>query len=412
MQNSSISDANGRRKVVATLSQKRHYGMDWLRIGAFGILILYHVGMAFVSWPFEIKVTAPIDWIAIPMMFTNPWRLSLLFAISGYASAAVLSRSTGYGPFLRGRFSRLGIPLLFGMAVVVTPQPWVALVTQHGYANGFLHFLAFDYYRFQFIDGIAMPTWMHLWFVLYLLVYTLALAALLRLPASLRATIRALVERPLAGRWLLPLPIAFVFVVREVLPPGWIDTHGLFDDWSAHATYLPLFLFGVLLRGSAGLQVAVGRQWRYALAVGIVAYPAIAILEAAFPGATPLPDMVRLAYHGLRAVMLWTFVVGLIGMADRYWNHDHCWRTTLAEAVFPFYIIHQTIILVVGYWLLPTPTGPLIRFVILIAATALGCWLFYAIGRRLTLLRPLIGLKRQSRRASDTGKMPNSVSAS
>jgi glucan biosynthesis protein C len=66
----------------------RHYGMDWLRIGAFQILILYHVGMAFVPWDFSVKVTPPIDWAVIPMFLTNPWRLSLLFVVSGFASAA------------------------------------------------------------------------------------------------------------------------------------------------------------------------------------------------------------------------------------------------------------------------------------------------------------------------------------
>jgi len=68
----------------------------------------------------------------------------------------------------------------------------------------------------------------------------------------------------------------------------------------------------------------------------------------------------------------------------------------LAEAVFPFYIIHQTVIIVVGYWLLSTPTTGLERFLILVAATFAGCWAFYLIGRSIDPLRPLIGLKRRT----------------
>jgi len=67
----------------------------------------------------------------------------------------------------------------------------------------------------------------------------------------------------------------------------------------------------------------------------------------------------------------------------------------LAEAVFPFYIIHQTVIVVVGYWLLSTPTTGPERFLILVAATVAGCWVFYLIGRAIDPLRPLIGLKRR-----------------
>ena len=68
---------------------------------------------------------------------------------------------------------------------------------------------------------------------------------------------------------------------------------------------------------------------------------------------------------------------------------------TLAEAVFPFYIIHQTIIVLVGYGLLLAGVAALPSFAVLLAATVIGCWLFYAIGRSIGWLRPLIGLQKR-----------------
>ena len=65
------------------MTTTRHYGMDWLRIGAFGLLIFYHIGMYFVPWGWHVKIAAPIDWVQIPMMATNSWRLPLLFLVSG-----------------------------------------------------------------------------------------------------------------------------------------------------------------------------------------------------------------------------------------------------------------------------------------------------------------------------------------
>ncbi|HSX55060.1 MAG TPA: acyltransferase, partial [Sphingomonas sp.] len=65
---------------------ERHYGMDWLRVGAFGLLILYHIGMVFVPWGYHAKTAAPAEWVTVPMLFTSPWRLTLLFLVSGYAS--------------------------------------------------------------------------------------------------------------------------------------------------------------------------------------------------------------------------------------------------------------------------------------------------------------------------------------
>src|SRR3546814_10680062 len=84
-------------------------------------------------------------------------------------------------------------------------------------------------------------------------------------------------------------------------------------------------------------------------------------------------------------------------VADRFANRYQPGRAMLAESVFPFYIIHQTIIVLVGYWLLLGGVGPLASFLVLVAATIAGCWAFYLGGRRVGWLRPLIGLQRKAR---------------
>ena len=119
---------------------ERHYGMDWLRIGAFALLIFYHIGMVFVPWGFHIKTARPMDWVEIPMLLTNPWRLTLLFVVSGYASRALWLKSPSIRSFLGNRSARLLIPLVFGMAVIVPPQTWVELVGKHGYGQSYLWF--------------------------------------------------------------------------------------------------------------------------------------------------------------------------------------------------------------------------------------------------------------------------------
>jgi peptidoglycan/LPS O-acetylase OafA/YrhL len=65
----------------------------------------------------------------------------------------------------------------------------------------------------------------------------------------------------------------------------------------------------------------------------------------------------------------------------------------LAEAIFPFYLIHQTIIITVGYGLMGSGIGPLAGFLLLVSATMAGCWAFYLVGRDVRWLRPLIGLR-------------------
>lgn len=372
----------------------RHYGMDWLRIGAFQLLILYHVGMAFVPWDFQVKVAdPPIGWATMLMMLTSPWRLSLLFAVSGYASAALFARQkNGIGAFLTSRLARLGIPLLFGMAVLVTPQPWIWLITHHGYREDFGTFLIRDYFSFRSIDGVIVPTWMHLWFVAYLIGYTLLLCALLMLPERVRAAGRRAAELTLAGPLLLPVGIAFVYYARTSFDAGWEDNHLLLTDWSAHAHYLPMFLFGFLLRGSEPIRAAIARWWPLAAVVAVAGYGALAWFELRF-GSTIAPRRFWALHGWAQSGEAWGAMIALIGIADRWWNVDHRWRPMLAEAVFPFYLIHQTIIIVVGYWMTGSGIAPLPAFLLLVAATMAGCWAFYLAGREVRWLRPLIGLK-------------------
>src|SRR3546814_14640008 len=76
------------------------------------------------------------------------------------------------------------------MIVVIPVQPWIELVTQHGYAGTFLHFWAHDYFRFGTLEGIVLPTCQHLWFAVYLSVYPLlAVLLLLLVPESALARI-------------------------------------------------------------------------------------------------------------------------------------------------------------------------------------------------------------------------------
>ena len=129
--------------------------------------------------------------------------------------------------------------------------------------------------------------------------------------------------------------------------------------------------------------------------LAVAAYATIAWAMWAAPGDGPPPAGVITPFMIVRLVQGWATIVALVGIADRYGNRDHPKRAMLAEAVFPFYIIHQTIIVAVGWYLLRAGVSAMPSFLILVAATVIGCWLFYAIGRSIGWLRPLIGLQRK-----------------
>lgn len=375
--------------------QTRHYGMDWLRIGAFVLLIVYHVGYSFTPWGYQTPTRGVVAWAEIPLLGLSAWRLSLLFAISGYASAALLAKDAGStGLFFKSRLLRLGIPLLFGLIVVVPPQPYMGLVNS-GYEHNYLYYMLHDAFSFQKIRYEYVPRVMHLWFVIYLLAYTVALClALMVLPARVRAGIKRGTEWLFAGPALLPLGIAVIFLVRSELPYGWTDIHEVLVDRAAHLHYGFMFLFGFLLRGSEPLRLAIARQWKIAAVLAVAGFLWSAADSWLYPGNIPTPRALRLPLVFSKSVQSWATVIALFGIADRYWNYDHPWRATLAEAVFPVYIAHQTIMVLVMYRIRDWGMTALPEFLVLCAAVAGGSWLFYLIGREIGPLRPLIGLKR------------------
>ncbi|WP_298670466.1 acyltransferase family protein [uncultured Sphingomonas sp.] len=372
----------------------RHYGMDWLRIAAFALLILYHIGMVFVPWNFHVKSPNGEDWTRLPMMATNAWRLPLLFVVSGYATRALIRRSDGLGAFLANRSWRLLVPLAFGIAVIVPPQPWVELVTKRGYAHDFLYFWAYDYFRFGKLGGIVLPTWNHLWFIGYLWVYTLGLALLVAIVRG--EWLQRWFDRAFGGWGVIVIPMAWALAVHAWWFPMAGETHMLIDDTMAHFMYVPYFLFGFGLARSAPAMAALRRLWPVAAAIALAGFATVLLIEYSWPPDVPTPRWVLRPYGAAHALQQWGAIAALLGVADRWLNRDGPARTMLTEAVFPFYIIHQTIIVLVMFWLLPRGLSGPAQFAILVVATVAGCWAFYLGGRAMPFARPLIGLRPRS----------------
>ncbi|MEG3179151.1 acyltransferase [Sphingomonas sp. LT1P40] len=384
---------------------ERHYGMDWLRIGAFGLLILYHIGMVFVPWGYHVKTAAPADWVTVPMLFTSPWRLTLLFLVSGYASRALWMKSKGAGAFAGNRTWRLIVPLAFGIAVIVPPQSWVELVTKLGYRFDYLTFWFHHYWYFGKLGHLILPTWNHLWFVAYLWLYTLALIVIALLPGG--ATAQRVFDRVFAGTRVLWLPTAWLLLTQVVFFQRWSDSHDVINDGVAHLAYFPAFLFGFALAGAGSVMAWIARLWKPALAIGLAGYATTAAIDIAYTDDPPW--VVARIMLAARYIQCWMTIAALIGIAEVFLNRDHRLRPMLTEAVFPFYLIHQTIIVVAMYWLLKLSLPAPVEFVVLVPVTALGCWLFYRYGREVKLLRPLIGLRMERRDRPAPTPVPEAV---
>jgi len=376
---------------------QRHYGLDWLRIGAFGLLIVYHVALVFSTWDWVIKSPVTYPQLIVPMALLTPWRLPLLFAVSGFASRKLFDKTNSVGAFTESRNRRLLIPWAFAMLAIIPPEMWVRALEQ-GYPHGFLRFWMVDYWSLHPAYGKPFPSWEHLWFIVYLWAYTMMLAVLLLIPKWNAARVTRAADQLTKGLRILWIPILTLVVLKMsvlfVLP----EKQGLFTDWNAHLLYLPIFLFGFALGGETTLWPVIARVTRPAAQIAVAAGIVVTWIEVTYPGHEVPPHAIMALDRAARIAMAWGMILVLFQLATRFLNHDHKWRATLAEAVFPLYIAHHPAIVLIAWFTLPLHLDPFVEFALILAGTFAFATAFYLIGREFDLLRPLVGLApRKSR---------------
>jgi hypothetical protein len=396
-------------------SPDRRHDLDWIRVGAFLLLILYHVSMFYVPWDWHVKSSHEVEALEPIMQLTNPWRLTLLFLVSGAATrflADSLARDSRVGParLAGSRTLRLLPPLLFAMFVIVPPQSYYEIVEAVGrlapqpdaYRNAFT---ADFWVRYVTASGdwcgpdgcLVTPTWNHMWFVAYLLVYSLVLAGLLALSFARLLGLGGLLERGLKGWGLLIWPIVFLAAIRWGLAPRFDITHDLVSDWYNHALSFSAFLFGFLTARSEVLRQGFIRLRWPALILALAAWAAWAgyVWEYRAEGALPA-DALRRAMRLVYAADQWAFIVAILGFGAKHLNRGGPVLRYLTVGVFPFYIVHQTVIVVVGHHLaqLRLPLGA--EAGILIAVTFGLCLLAYEAARRLGWAGLLLGVRPQA----------------
>lgn len=367
----------------------RRYELDWLRVLVFGLLIFYHVGMFFVPWEFHIKNNVIYDELVWPMRFVNQWRLPILFVISGMGTFYALSTRSGWR-FAGERVTRLLIPLVFGMLVVVPPQVYFERLAKGQFIGGY-----FDFWpSLAFINGNL--TWNHLWFLPYLLIYSVFL-----IPVFLY--FRRHPDNPFF-RWLSRLTAKpfglFVFLVPIYLlytfvRPFFPVTHALTDDWFTFSNYLILFFFGFVLTGIDETFWPAARQNRRAhLYIALFTFTVYAFLHA-FVEHTVTMHFIRTVF---KVTYLWAAILTLFGYASTYLHKTNRFLTYSNEAVYPLYILHQTITITIGYYLMELDWGFWSKASIMVLGTfGISLFLYEFIIRRVVWFRPFFGLKSNQR---------------
>jgi hypothetical protein len=207
----------------------------------------------------------------------------------------------------------------------------------------------------------------------------------------------------IAGPFLLITPWLIMAALRLTLFPIFGESHDFREDWYLHPLYFGVFVFGFAIAKNETF-FARCMNWRWtALSIALACWVAIVIYFNTHPDGVDPPDWLRFIMRCVRELDAWCAIIAALGFAHRYLrNADGPARQLLTQAIFPFYLIHQTLIVVAGHYLDELQLPLWFEAPLLIGATALGCWLFFDLGRRVPLLRVWIGLPSKNKEVRAT----------
>lgn len=369
---------------MTTNKDERFFYIDSLRVIAILLMFIYHVNMIFVAeWDWHIKNTTHSN----VLMEINYWmaffRMPLLFFVSGFISCILLEKLSKQR-FVIERFNRLILPTLVWTFVLVAPQIYFERKLQGA---------EFNYWEFYgtFLEFNWWPEgnfhWLHLWFIPYLFVYNLVSIPLFHAIKKANATQPSTLTN---GR--LALFIAS-FVLLAVIPYTFLSviypvTYDLIYDYARHAQYFPFVLAGLLAYKFSAINSFLEANRAVFLRLAFLSIIAINVVR--WNGLEPknvwddwLNHPISYLFLMLLNINSWLWVLALLGYGKHYLNRGSPLLTYSNKAVYPFYILHQTVIVILGYYVVQTPDNDAFKYLFLL----MGCFLI-SIGTYHLYIRP------------------------
>jgi len=376
----------------------RRLDLDWIRVAAFGLLILYHVGLVYAPYDWHVHSRHTFEWMREGVLVTNPWRLTLLFLVSGAALRFMTLRRDA-GQVARARADRLIPPLVFGTLVLVPIQSWIEAMDKGTWSGSLTGWWWREFQPAGLIDGVPVN---HLWFVVYIAVYSGVAILLMTRPRVLARAEEGL-ARLLSGWRVLVVPVAYLITIRLSLFPLLGVTNILWHDWYNHALSLAAFVFGFLIVRREAVWRDLERYRWVGLGVALVALP-IMMLQTAHPGGGAFWGVPR---NVVFAIDQWAVISSILGFASLYLRRAESGVLRyLTDAVFTCYLAHQTILVAAVWWIRPFALPAAVEALSLATITVGGSLLVYEIVRRVPLIRPIWGLKPMQSKASAPSGVP------
>ncbi len=379
----------------SAMINSRRFDLDWLRIIAFGILIYFHTAIFFI--PGGIPMIQNRETSEVLQNFvsiSHQFRLALLFFISGVGVAFAKKRRSNR-EFLKERSRKLLIPLVVGILLVVPPMIYAEKLFLAEFTGSFIEF-----YPHFFTDGVYPAgnlTWHHFWFIVYLYLFCLlGMKAFSWLTANNNQKLTQLALRGRGyGIYEFIIPLTIVEISLRAIFPGFPD---LIHDWANFFHWFLIFLAGFVFANDEQLLDNACELRFFSLFGAVATTCGLYLIFGGMNLEANIDDsyiiIKYLSYCVIKITMVWCSILACLGFAARYLRFSNSLLSYINEAVYPLFILHLTIITLLGYWVVEFEIGLWTKYFFITTATIVSIMAFYHFAiRPYNLMRLLFGVK-------------------
>jgi len=384
---------------IKSTNERKHY-IDWLRVLAFGLLFLFHSWRPFDQFPWHIKNEEQIFIFDLLTIFTHGWRMFLIFLVSGAGTwFALRSRKKA---FIMDRIKRLIVPFLFGIVLIIPPQRFYEWIMFRDFTGNYLDFLII--YPFQQLGdnmGSSLLLWFghlgtHLWFLPFLFVMTMFVLPLFNKiqKGQLNFSWLKNIMQTNYGVFVLVLPMVFV---RIILKPIYSE----YTDWADFLIYMLPFIYGFLFMSDPEFINIIKKKTYLFLVVGIIS--SIYFIYTAFQGPLNIQEYMNPSYSlkhielsVVSMLIAYSWILFFLGFFAKHMNLKHSILVPANISILPIYVLHQSLIIVFGYYIVGLELGTFTKFIIIAFTAIPAAVLLYKIVQTNNVSRFLFGMKKKA----------------
>ncbi len=372
---------------------KRRYDIDWLRFLAMCAVFVFHCARFFDADGWHVKNTHTDFWMTVLVSALAQWIMPMFFILSGMSANFGLRVRQGSGPYLWGRGKRLIIPFVFGIFTMIPLQVYCERISHQQFIGTFFDFYPHYFDGFYAFGGNFAWMGLHLWYLLFLFIFTvltLPLFIFLRTEGGQRLIAKA------DGFFIKPSAIFLICMPVVLLDFGFMPNSPLgvrdMGGWNLF-TYLLLYIYGYILSENGRFQETIQVQRRTALFLGLSSLAILYywLVDVGRPDTNYTVSY--LLFTIVRCLNSWCLLIASLGYGGKYLNFNHVLLKSANELVMPFYILHQTVIIAIGFYVVQWDMDIVSKYLVISSSSLIVIMLFYETIKRYNILRFLFGMK-------------------